>query len=57
MTKLVNAYQFFNGLTVEGVQETLDEYMNATTGSFQWEVHTLRKDEDGFYLLLERSFD
>ena len=48
---IVQASAMFEGLTTEGVEETISEYAFADTG---WTVHTLAHNNNGYYLLLTR---
>lgn len=61
MFTIITAYQFFHNLNPEGVEITLDEYVNNKGPSadridegYFWKVTSLTQDELGFNLLLER---
>jgi hypothetical protein len=44
----MRTHEFFYGLDPEGVETTINEYCNESV----WSVHTIGKDNDGFWLLL-----
>jgi hypothetical protein len=46
-------YQFFNGLDVVGVEDTIEAYTSTTA----WSVKTMGNDSDGFWILFEAQVD